>query len=277
MKKIFFLLPFVALLSGCFKLSTEEQRLEKEYQKKFEQSGLIGTSYYSQVTDDIKGDTNFNECGITITNDFIDGSLKITGTKFEYYVDLKQCEPYLSNLDYYIKHGKTKAAQDRDDAWEQEKLKRLQEQEEKAKESEVYAKEQYRFARKSKNTKERIDHLTQASIHGNPQASYELFRYYLPVNEYLADEYLKKAAFDGHAQANLIMGGRFAKSAKYRFGDNVHAYVFYKQAQRYGSKEAATLAKGISAENRFKAQIQRGNLEAKYLWENAQRAASFDY
>lgn len=274
MKKLIPLIPCVFFLSGCLTIPPELEEFNKQHEKMLQDAGLIGESYVGGVFPEIWYGTSKKDCGIEFKTEWrsLDG-LVITGSSVSYFTNPEKCEPYLSNLKYYIKHGKTKAQQERDDAWEQKRIQQRQERERQAKEDEAYAKEQYRLAKQSKNSSDRINHLENASIYGNAQASYELFRHYLPVDEYLAEQYLKKAAFDGHATANIIMGGRFAKSARYHFSDNIHAYVFYKRAQRYGSKEAATLAKGI--ENRFKARIQQGSEEAEYLWRNAQRAASF--
>lgn len=274
MKKLIPLIPLVFLLSGCLTIPPELEEFNKQHEKMLQDAGLIGESYVGGVFPDIWDGTSKRDCGIEFETEWVRyKGLIITGSSVSYFTNPEKCEPYLSNLKFYIEHGKTKIQQQRDDAWKQKRIQEKQERERQAKEDEAYAKEQYRLAKQSKTSSERINYLEKASIYGHAQASYELFRYYLPVNEYLAEQYLKKAAFNGHAMANIIMGGRFAKSARYNFSDNIHAYVFYKRAQRYGSKEAATLAKGI--ENRFKAQIQQGSEEAEYLWGNAQRAASF--
>lgn len=268
MKKYLSLLPLVLCLTGCAVI--ENSRFEDEYNQMIEEAGLIGTRLYSKLMDDLWEGEKHYECFIqykTVSDD--EGKFCITGATIPLRVKRTDCQTHLENLKYYIEHKKTKAQQNRENT-EKQKVIQARKQEEKDK---AYAKEQYKLAQQTHDSKERLSHLENASASGNPQASYDLFKYYLPVNELLADEYLKKAAFDGHAEANLIMGGRFAKSAKYRFSDNIHAYVYYKRAERYGNKTGATLAKGI--ENRFKARIQQGNSEAEYLWRNAQRMASF--
>ena len=269
MKKNIILLPIILGLSGCVFLSPEQEAFQKEHQLLLEKAGLIGQPQDSKLFDDLWENTKGYECGTLFYIDRTKLKFTIEGAAVGKNTNPEKCEPYFSNLKYYVEHGKTKAEQKREDAIRQRKI----EAQKQIEADKAYAKEQYRLAKQSKTSSERIDHLEKASIYGNAQASYELFRHYLPVNEYLAEQYLKKAAFNGHATANIIMGGRFAKSARYNFSDNIHAYVFYKRAQRYGSKEAATLAKGI--ENRFKARIQQGSEEAEYLWRNAQRAASF--
>lgn len=269
MKKLFILLPAIIGLSGCVAFFPELQEFEKQYQKMLEEADLIGVPKYSRLFEELWGNTPTFECGPLHEEGYRNGKFTIEGARVDINTHPEKCEPYLSNLKYYIKHKKTKAQQNRENA-EKQKVIQARKQEEKNK---AYAKEQYKLAQQAHDSNERLSHLENASASGNPQASYDLFKYYLPVNELLADQYLKKAAFDGHAEANLIMGGRFAKSAKYRFSDNIHAYVYYKRAERYGNKTGATLAKGI--ENRFKARIQQGNSEAEYLWRNAQRMASF--